>query len=60
MTPRSALAFDSKEELVNTLVYQARPGDMILFKGSRGMQMEQALSAFLEKAEAAAREAENI
>lgn len=58
MSPRSAIAFDSKEELVNTLLYQAKPGDMILFKGSRGMQMEQALNLFLEKAEAAAREAE--
>lgn len=57
MSPRSAIAFDSKEELVNTLCYQARPGDMILFKGSRGMQMEQALALFLQKAEQAEKEA---
>ncbi len=49
MSLRKTLAFDSQEELVNTLVYQARPGDMILFKGSRGMKMENALNLFLEK-----------
>lgn len=53
MSLRKAIRFDSHEELVNTLLYQAKPGDMILFKGSRGMKMELALQMFLEKAEAA-------
>ena len=53
MSLRKAIRFDSHEELVNTLLYQAKPGDMILFKGSRGMKMELALRMFLEKAEAA-------
>lgn len=55
MSVNKALRFDSHEELVNTLLYQAKPGDMILFKGSRGMKMEQALKLFLEKLEASGR-----
>jgi UDP-N-acetylmuramoyl-tripeptide--D-alanyl-D-alanine ligase len=51
MSMPKAIAFDSQEELVNTLLYQAKPGDMILFKGSRGMKMELALRMFLEKVE---------
>lgn len=49
MKNNRALSFDSQEELVNALVSRAKPGDVLLFKGSRGMRMEKALALFLEK-----------
>ena len=49
MRPVDAVAFDSAPELVRVLRAKARPGDIILFKGSRGMKMEQVLDQFLEK-----------
>ena len=49
MRPVDAMAFDSAPELVRVLRAKARPGDIILFKGSRGMKMEQVLDQFLEK-----------
>lgn len=47
MDPTRALHFESLEELVTLLRMRARPGDAILFKGSRGMKMERALELFL-------------
>lgn len=49
MRPADAMAFDSAPELVHVLRAKARPGDVLLFKGSRGMKMEQVLDQFLEK-----------
>ena len=49
MRPVDAMAFDSAPELVRVLRAKARPGDIILFKGSRGMKMEQVLDQFLDK-----------
>ena len=49
MRPVDAMAFDSAPELVRVLRAKARPGDIILFMGSRGMKMEQVLDQFLEK-----------
>ena len=49
MRPVDAMAFDSAPESVRVLRAKARPGDIILFKGSRGMKMEQVLDQFLEK-----------
>ena len=49
MRPVDAMAFDSAPEVVRVLRAKARPGDIILFKGSRGMKMEQVLDQFLEK-----------
>jgi len=49
MRQGSAMCFDSQEELVNAVVARARKGDVLLFKGSRGMQMEKALEMFLSK-----------
>ena len=49
MRPVDAMAFDSAPELERVLRAKARPGDIILFKGSRGMKMEQVLDQFLEK-----------
>ena len=40
--------FDTHEDLAHMLKMRARPGDVILFKGSRGMRMEKALSAVFE------------
>ena len=43
--------FDTHEDLAHMLKMRARPGDVILFKGSRGMRMEKALSLFLKEEE---------
>ena len=48
MAPEDVRAFDSMGELVEALKHRAKPGDVILFKGSRGMRMEQALEQFLK------------
>ena len=40
-------AFEDRTELVEALRRMAKPGDVILFKGSRGMHMELALEQFL-------------
>ena len=48
MAPEDVAAFDSMPELVEALKRRAKPGDVILFKGSRGMKMEQALEQFLK------------
>lgn len=47
MTDLSAKAFDDKAKLVAALKQIAKPGDVILFKGSRGMRLEQVLEQFL-------------
>ena len=49
MSAKFSRAFADKEKLVQTLKVLAKPGDAILFKGSRGMRMEQALEAFLQE-----------
>ena len=43
--------FDTHEELAYMLKMRARPGDVILFKGSRGMRMEKALALFFKEEE---------
>ena len=40
--------FDTREDLVAALRRAARPGDVLLFKGSRGMYMEKVLAGFLK------------
>ena len=40
--------FDSREELLEALRRTARPGDVILFKASHGMHLEQVLENFTE------------
>lgn len=48
MSQENAMEFDSMDNLVKTLKRLAKPGDVILFKGSRGMKMEKALEMFLK------------
>ena len=47
MPQTRAKAFTDQEQLAAELKQMAKPGDVILFKGSRGMRMELALEAFL-------------
>lgn len=44
-----ARAFTDREELLQALIQIARPGDVILFKGSRGMRMELISDRFLNQ-----------
>lgn len=47
MPETRARAFTDKEKLAQVLKQMAKPGDVLLFKGSRGMRMEQVLEMFL-------------
>ena len=47
MSDAAAMAFQDRTELVKVLKRMAKPGDVLLFKGSRGMRMELALEQFL-------------
>jgi len=51
MPQSKARAFEDRQKLVTALKQLARPGDVILFKGSRGMRMELALEMFLQEQE---------
>ena len=48
MPDARARAFEDRDALVAALKRMANPGDVILFKGSRGMHMELALEQFLK------------
>ncbi len=48
MPDSKALAFDDRDQLTATLQRLAKPGDVLLFKGSHGMHMELALEKFLD------------
>ena len=49
MPQRDTLSFDTPEATANALKMRAKPGDTILFKGSRGMRMEDILALFLKE-----------
>ena len=49
MPESAARAFTDRDRLVAALKQVVRPGDVLLFKGSRGMHMELVLEQFLEK-----------
>ncbi|MBQ3147566.1 MAG: UDP-N-acetylmuramoyl-tripeptide--D-alanyl-D-alanine ligase [Oscillospiraceae bacterium] len=51
MNESRAMAFEDREALVVALKRLAKPGDVLLFKGSHGMHMELALEGFLSKKE---------
>ena len=42
-------AYEDREKLIAALKQKARPGDVLLFKGSHGMHMELILEAFLRE-----------
>ena len=44
---KNARAFTDREKLVSALKLTAKPGDVLLFTGSRGMRMELILEDFL-------------
>lgn len=48
MSQRCAMNFLSQEELLNVLRSRAKPGDVLLFKGSHGMHMEEILKQFMK------------
>ena len=49
MSAANARSFDTHEEMVLHLKRTAKPGDVLLFKGSRGMHMEKVLEGFLKE-----------
>ena len=51
MPDTKARAFTDRDRLVDVLRQMAKPGDVILFKGSRGMRMELIADRFLQKEE---------
>ena len=48
MPDNRAIAFEDRDQLAATLKRIAKPGDVMLFKGSHGMHMELALEKFLK------------
>ena len=49
MDPQKARSFETHEDMARTLKAIARPGDVLLFKGSHGMHMEKVLELFLKE-----------
>ncbi len=49
MSTRQAIAYDTMDQLSADLNRRVKPGDVLLFKGSRGMKMECALEALLKE-----------
>ena len=49
MNQKRVTTYKTHEELADALKRFAKPGDVLLFKGSRGMRMEQALQMFFQQ-----------
>ncbi len=49
MPETKSKAFEDRQALIEALKRAAKPGDVLLFKGSRGMHMELILEGFLKK-----------
>lgn len=46
---KNAFHFDTKEELVNELLNQAKSGDAVIFKASRGMKLEDVIHSVYDR-----------
>lgn len=49
MSQKCAVHYEDQEEMAASLKRLAKPGDILLFKGSRGMHMEKVLQMYLEQ-----------
>ncbi len=49
MSETNGRAFQDRDELVQALKWAAKPGDVLLFKASHGMHLEQVLDDFLKE-----------
>ena len=49
MDPQKARSFETHADMARALKAAARPGDVLLFKGSHGMHMEKVLEMFLKE-----------
>lgn len=48
MTEQQARAFEDRDKIITALKYTVKPGDVLLFKGSRGMRIDLILDAMLK------------
>ena len=51
MSTKNAIHYDDQSEMAQALLRAAKPGDVLLFKGSRGIKMERVMREFLEQQE---------
>ena len=51
MSTKTAVHYDDQSEMAQALARAAKPGDVLLFKGSRGIKMERVMKEFLEQQE---------
>ncbi|MDO4845938.1 MAG: UDP-N-acetylmuramoyl-tripeptide--D-alanyl-D-alanine ligase [Oscillospiraceae bacterium] len=49
MDPKNCRCFQSHEEMAEMLAVLAKPGDAVLFKGSRGMRMENVMHLYQQR-----------
>ena len=49
MNPKCAIHYDDQTEMAQALCRAAKQGDVLLFKGSRGIKMERVMRQFLEE-----------
>ena len=51
MSTKTAVHYDDQSEMAQALIRAAKPGDVLLFKGSRGIKMELVMKEFLHRQE---------
>ena len=51
MNDKCAVHYDDQKYMAQDLAHKAKPGDVLLFKGSRGMKMEKVLEGFVKAVE---------
>ena len=49
INPKNATHYEDQSEMAQALGRIAKPGDVLLFKGSRGVKMERVMREFLEE-----------